>query len=83
MSKEHGAISEKMDLVTFDRLLQLVRKHNVSSFSIGSITVNLGDNFNQLPSSVEMEPGAAMDEDLDDGMETAMGDSLLHSPLLG
>ena len=83
MSKEHGAISEKMDLVTFDRLLQLVRKHNVSSFSIGSITVNLGDNFNQLPPSVEMEPGAAMDEDLDDGMESAMGDSLLHSPLLG
>lgn len=83
MSKEHGAISEKMDLVTFDRLLQLVRKHNVSSFSIGSIAVNLGDNFNQLPPSVEMEPGAAMDEDLDDGMESAMGDSLLHSPLLG
>ena len=83
MSKEHGAISEKMDLVTFDKLLKLVRKHNVSSFSIGPITVNLGDNFNQLSPSMEMEPGVAMDEDLDDGMESAMGDSLLHSPLLG
>ena len=82
MSKEHGAISEKMDLATYEILLQLARKYNVSSFSVGPVTVNLGDNFKEFPAPME-NPGSAMDEDLDDGMETAMGDSLLHSPLLG
>jgi hypothetical protein len=69
-------------LVTFEALLKIARKYNVSSFGIAGVTVNLGERFDALPEP-ESNPGAAMDEDLDDGMESAVGDSLLHSPLLG
>jgi hypothetical protein len=82
MSKERGAISEKMDLGTYEKLLVLARKYNVSSFSVGEVTVNLGDTFKDLPTP-ESNPGAAMDEDTDDGMEPMEGHNLLHSPLLG
>jgi len=81
MNKDLGATS-KTELATFEALLKLARKYNVSSFSHGQITVNLGERFDALPEP-ESNPGAAMDEDLDDGMESAVGDSLLHSPLLG
>jgi hypothetical protein len=81
MSKDLGEIS-KTELVTFEALLKIARKYNVSSFGIAGVTVNLGERFDALPEP-ESNPGAAMDEDLDDGMESAVGDSLLHSPLLG
>lgn len=81
MSKDLGEIS-KTELVTFEALLKLARKYNVSSFGMAGVTVNLGDQFDPLPESPP-NPGAAMEEDLDDGMESAVGDSLLHSPLLG
>ena len=81
MSKDLGEIS-KTELVTFESLLKIARKYNVSSFGIAGVTVNLGERFDALPEPEE-NPGAAMDEDLDDGMESAVGDSLLHSPLLG
>lgn len=81
MNKDLGEIS-KTELVTFEALLKIARKYNVSSFGIAGVTVNLGERFDALPEP-ESNPGAAMDEDLDDGMESAVGDSLLHSPLLG
>lgn len=81
MSKDLGEIS-KTELVTFEALLKLARKYNVSSFGIAGVTVNLGDSFVDHPTP-ESNPGGAMEEDLDDGMESTVGDNLLHSPLLG
>jgi len=81
MSKALGEIS-KTELATFENLLKLARKYNVSSFGIAGVTVNLSERFDAHPEP-ETNPGAVMDEDTDDGMESAVGDSLLHSPLLG
>ncbi len=80
MKAEIGETTLKMDLGMFEELIKVARKYKVDSFSYGQVTVNLGNDFLDMPDPTE-NPGGAMDEEIRmPGSET--GDYLLTNPTM-
>jgi hypothetical protein len=69
-----------MDLAMFEQLIMVARKYRVDSFSYGQVTVNLGNDFLDMPDP-NSNPGGAMHDEVGvPGSEP--GDYLITNPTM-